>query len=483
MKQTILAIDNDHLVLTSIKMLFADADIEVETASSGELGIALFREQPNRFSVVLLDFEMKTKEGHGMDGDEVAVALKAIQSEVRIVMVSGVEDQEIIDKCLKAGAEKFLRKGKDPSPLISLITSMLPKGAEDGKERSDIEREQKIRHVLKMVGRSREFCEVADFVEKIAPFDEPALILGESGVGKEGIAGAVHENSRRKGKPFVAINCAAFSKELLESELFGHERGAFTGALNKKIGLFEAADGGTIFLDEIGDMPLDLQAKILRALQEKKIQPVGALAPRKVDFRVVAATHRNLREAAEKGTFRQDLYYRLKYLTIEVVPLRERPEDIEPLVFHFINEMEKKHGTRKTITHGALRKLKSHCWTGNVRELEAVVKKAFVMSDGRITPQAFMDEIAEIRSNNIEAVLASGEIIKYDEFRKRVEEQERTLLKRAMELAKNVKSDAAALLGMNHNTMNYRRSVLKIEEGKTLTGKAASQSNSFRELK
>jgi len=474
MKQTILAIDNDPLVLMSIKMLFADADIEVETASSGELGIALFREQPNRFPVVLLDLEMKNKDG-GMDGDEVAAHLKAIQSDVRIVMVSGVEDQEAVNKCLTAGAETFIRKGSDPSSLVAIVTSMLPKADDENDARSDIERQQRIRSVLKMVGRSRELCLVADTISRFSAFDEPVLILGESGVGKEGIAKAVHENSIRKNKKFVAINCAAFSKDLLESELFGHERGAFTGALSKKIGLFEHADGGTIFLDEIGDMALDLQVKLLRALQEKTIQPVGALSPRKIDFRVVAATHRNLREAAEQGHFRQDLYYRLKYLTIDIAPLRERPEDIEPLARYFISQMEDKTGIKKPISDSALRKLKSHSWPGNVRDLEAVVKKAFVMSDARITPQAFIEEIGDSRSNNIEALLASGEVIKYDDFICRVEEQERTLLQRAMDLSDNKKGIAAALLGMNHNTMNYRRSVLRMEEGKQIASKAVAK--------
>lgn len=475
MKQTILAIDNDPLVLMSIKMLFSDADIEVETASSGELGIALFREQPSRFPIVLLDFEMKNKEGIGMDGDEVAVHLKKIEPDVRIVMVSGVEDQDVVNKCLSSGAEKFIRKGSDPTSLVGLVTLMLPKSDEEIDSRSDIERQQRIRGILKMVGSSRELCQVADTISKFAAFDEPVLILGESGVGKEGIAKAVHENSSRKGKKFVAINCAAFGKDLLESELFGHERGAFTGALNKKIGLFEHADGGTIFLDEIGDMPLDLQVKILRALQEKTIQPVGALSPKKIDFRVVAATHRNLREAAERGTFRQDLYYRLKYLTIEIAPLRERPEDIEPLVRYFINQMEEKTGLKKAISDSALRKLKSHSWPGNVRDLEAVVKKAFVMSEARITPQAFGEEIGSSAANNIEAILASGEIIKYDDFIRRVEEQEKTLLQRAMELSENKKGAAAALLGMNHNTMNYRRSVLRMDEGKQIASKAVAK--------
>lgn len=467
MKPTILAIDNDSLVLVSLKMVFQDQDIEVQTATSGMQGIALYHENPERFSLVLLDYEMKTKEGHGMNGDEVARALKAIRNDVRIVMVSGVETPEIIEACLKAGAEQFIVKARDPATLVNTIKSIILVAQDTDAVKSEVECQQKISRVLKMVGRSKEMAKVAELISKFAPFDEPVMILGETGVGKEGVAKAVHENSNRRGRNFVAINCTAFGRELLESELFGHERGSFTGALSRKIGLFEQADGGTIFLDEIGDMPLPLQVKILRALQEKTIQPVGGL-PKKIDFRIVAATHRNLKKAAEQGEFRQDLYYRLKYLTIEVPPLRERPEDIEPLVRHFLAQMQQKSKTTKGISDSAMRKFKSHSWPGNVRDLEAAIKKAFALADGKITPETIKGELVDDPLSRINSLKARGEVIMHSEFLRLVEDTERWLLNRAMELTGNVKSAAAEILGMNHNTMNYRRTILGIEKELTL---------------
>lgn len=464
MKSAILAIDNDPLVLMSLEMIFQDEGIDVQTSTSGAHGLALFRENPQKFSVILLDYEMRPKDGAGMNGDEVARELKATNSDVKIIMVSGQENPEIIQACLNAGAEQFLLKGSETDRLMNAVKSIILLNQDVETEESENERHQKISRVLRMVGRSRELAKVAEMISKFAPFDEPILILGESGVGKEGIARAAHENSNRRARSFVAINCTAFGKDLLESELFGHERGSFTGAIAKKIGLFEQANGGTIFLDEIGDMPLPLQAKILRALQEKTIQPVGGV-PKKIDFRIVAATHRNLKKAAEQGEFRQDLYYRLKYLTIEVPPLRERPEDIEPLVRHFLAQMHEKTKINRSISDSAMRMLKSHSWPGNVRDLEAAVKKAFALADGKITPDILKSEFSDDVISRIELLKAQGEVIPHSEFVKLVEEAERSLLTRAMELTGNVKSAAAAFLGMNHNTMNYRRTILGIEKG------------------
>jgi DNA-binding NtrC family response regulator len=461
MKPTILAIDNDPLVLTSLKMLLQDQNVEIVTATSGAQGIALLKENPRLYSLVLLDFDMKTN-GVSMNGDEVARQMKAVRGDLRIIMVSGHNTPEAIEACLHAGAEQFVVKGSDTDRLVNIVRSVLfCENCEDSE--TDSERHQKIVRILKMVGRSRELAKVAELVGRFAEYVDPVLILGESGAGKEGIAKAVHENSHRRTKAFVAINCAAVPKEMLESELFGHERGAFTGAVTKKIGLLEKANGGTIFLDEIGDMPLELQAKILRALQEKTIQPVGG-SERKVDFRVIAATHRNLKQAAEKGEFRHDLYFRLNYLTIEVPPLRERPEDIEPLVRHFLLQQSQTYGVTKAISDGAMRKLKAHSWHGNVRALEAVVKKAFAMSDSRITEDTLGEEFSNSSVKQLESLKSKASIMQYKEFERLVQDAERELLTKAMELANGVKSVAAGLLGMSHSTMNHHRAALGLEE-------------------
>lgn len=466
MKSLILAVDNDPLVLRSLSRVFEDADIEVTTASSGQQAIALFKESPDKFPIVLLDYDMKGKNVEGMNGDEVAIALKGIRESVRIVMLSGMSDaQEVVQACLAAGAEKFICKSSEPSHLLTTVSSMILEGQDSDSPETDEDRKVKIRRVLNMVGRSREMAKLADLIAKFSAYDEPVLILGESGVGKEGIARAVHENSKRASKNFVAINCAAFGKDLLESELFGHEKGSFTGALNRKVGLFEHANGGTIFLDEIGDMPIELQVKLLRALQEKTIQPVGGVA-KKIDFRIVAATHCNLKALAEQNKFRQDLYYRLKYLTVDVPPLRERPEDIEPLVRHFLGQMEAKAGQKKTISDEAMRRLKSYCWPGNVRDLEAIVKKAYALVDKRITPKDLESELSEASISNLDELLARGELITHREFMRQMEEQERRLMNRAMELAGNRKMEAAQLLDMNYNSMTYRRDLLGIGDKK-----------------
>ena len=464
MKPTILAIDNDNLVLMSLKMMFQeDHGFEVQTAMSGAQGIAIFKGAPERFSIVLLDYDMRTHNGGGINGDVVAQELKAIRQDIPIVVVSGSQDPEVIQSCLNAGAEQVILKD-ETDKLINTVKSVILASQDIESDETEAQRQQKISQILKMVGRSREMAKIAELVAKFSPFEEPVLILGESGVGKEGLAKAVHHNSNRKHKKFVAINCASFNESLLESELFGHERGAFTGALNKKIGLFEEANGGTIFLDEIGDMPLSLQVKILRTLQEKTIQPVGAVTSKKVDFRIIAATHRNLKKAAEQGQFRQDLYYRLKYLTIDVPPLRERPEDIEPLVRHFLLQMQNETSITKGISDGAMRKLKSHNWPGNVRELEGAVKNAFVISESKITQQSLTQDLSENSLCKLQNLSKSGEVIPHSEFLKLVEDSERWLLNQAMVLTGNVKSAAALFLGMNHNTMNYRRMILGMEK-------------------
>ena len=461
MKPTILAIDNDQLVLKSLKMLFQDQNIEIAAATSGAQGIALLKQNPRLYSLVLLDFDMKTN-GVGMNGDEVARQLKAVRNDVRVIMVSGHNTPETIEACLQAGAEQFVVKGSDTDQLVNIVRSALfCETCEDTE--SESERHQKIARTLKMVGRSREMAKVAELVSRFSEFSDPVLILGESGAGKEGIAKAVHENSSRRAKPFIAINCAAVPKDMLESELFGHERGAFTGAITKKLGLLEKASGGTVFLDEIGDMPLELQAKILRALQEKKIQPVGG-SERSVDFRVVAATHKNLKQAAESGEFRHDLYFRLNYLSIEVPPLRERPEDIEPLVRHFLLQQSQTYGVTKAISDSAMRKLKAHSWPGNVRALEAVVKKAYAMSDSRITEDTLGEEFSYSAVKQLESLKAKAEIMPYKEFERLVQDAERSLLIKALELAKGVKSVAAGLLGMSHSTMNHHRAALGLDE-------------------
>jgi DNA-binding NtrC family response regulator len=461
MKPTILAIDNDQLVLMSLKMIFRDSAVALETATSGAMGLAMFRENPDRYSIVLVDFDLKGA-GTGINGDAVARSLKDMRRDVKVIVLSGWDSAETARACREAGADQFIVKGCDPARLENTVKAMLLSEQMDPRESED-DRQTKIKKTLKMVGSSRDLAKVAEMVLRFADFDEPALILGESGVGKEGVARAIHESSRRRAKPFLAINCAAVPSELLESELFGHERGAFTGALTKKIGLFEQVAGGTIFLDEIGDMPYALQAKILRVLQEKIIQPVGGQAKR-IDFRVVAATHRNLKHACEAGEFREDLYYRINYLCIEIPALRERPEDIEPLVEHFLRQMQNQSGIKKEISDRAMRRLKGYSWPGNVRRLEAVVKRAFALADGKITPDVLDGDLAENSFGQLQSLKADRGVSRYADFENLVQEAERALLTKALELSSGVKSAAAEILGISPNTMHSRRLALGLDK-------------------
>jgi len=468
----ILVADDDITSVAIMKKVLEESGHSVTTVTDGKTALAKLKQV--KFDVLVTDFDMP-----GLNGIQLTKEAIELESDLIVVLITAFVSVKQVVEAIKLGAFDYLTKPINREELVLAVNRGLEKISilnenlllKHELEKSDLNAEKSFEYAT----ISPELKAILNDVNKVAKSDSTVLITGENGTGKEVLAKYIYHHSKRANQPFVVVNCAAIPNQLLESELFGHAKGSFTGAINDHKGYFEIANNGTIFLDEIGDMPLDLQVKILRALQEKTIQPIGALSPRKIDFRVVAATHRNLREAAELGTFRQDLYYRLKYLTIEVAPLRERPEDIEPLVRYFINQMEEKTGLKKPISDSALRKLKSHSWPGNVRDLEAVVKKAFVMSDARITPQAFSEEIVDFKANNIEALLASGEIIKYDDFIRRVEEQERTLLLRAMELSGNVKSAAALLLGMNHNTMNYRRSVLRMEEGKQVASKAVAK--------
>ncbi|PWU17384.1 MAG: hypothetical protein C5B49_09015, partial [Bdellovibrio sp.] len=372
---TVLVIDNDPMVLHTFERGFEDQGIIVQTARGGASGIEAFRKSPEAYLGVLVDFDMPE-----MKGDEVVRRLKEMNPDTRVIMVSGYDDPEIIRVCIEAGADQFIVKKTDVDNVVheamNTLACICTPEMNEG-ERTDFHA-AKIKRILNMAGRSRSLAGVADLVEKYSTYSSTVLIQGESGSGKEGVARAIHANSGRKGK-FVAINCGAIPKDLLESEMFGHERGSFTGATTHKIGQFEEAKNGTIFLDEIGDMPLELQVKLLRTLQEKTIQPVGG-KPKKIDFRVVTATNKDLKAAVLKGQFRGDLLYRIKVMTIEIPPLRERPEDIEPLVLHFIRKLESETGQRRKISDAAMRKIKAQQWPGNVRGLETTLERAFALS-------------------------------------------------------------------------------------------------------
>lgn len=476
MRSKVLAIDNDAIFLAGLKSLLADSGIDLDTAPGAHEGVSAILATPEKYRAVLLDYEMPA-----LKGDAVARKLKEVNSALKIIMLSGTEDENVVRTCYAAGAERFLLKGQDSAQTIEALLSVLTEGeaeeiASDEAADSAAQNARTIETILRMSGCSRAMAHVATLVERYAKSNENVLILGESGVGKEGVARAIHANSSRRDKPFVAINCGAIPRDLLESELFGHERGAFTGATIAKKGKFLLANNGTLFLDEIGDLDLSLQVKILRALQEKTIEPVGSHNSIKLNIRIIAATHRKLPDLVSAGQFREDLYYRLKVLPIAIPPLRERPEDIEPLIKHFVALQERESGTKKKISDAAMRTLKSLPWPGNVRQLEASVKYAFVNSVRVIQAESLEPDLVSGAKARLQELARKSGLMTHAEFTEQVAEMERALLQEALRLAGNVKSAAAEILGMSHQAMNYRRLTLGLDSGnKTETKKQSME--------
>lgn len=380
----ILVVDDEQMALETTKLLLEpEADLEVQTTDNPDDAYRRIRAEPNGYAVVLLDLKMP-----GKDGAVLAKQMLAVNPHLQIVMNSGDLSREALKLSYAAGVTDFIEKDSDPTAFRTRIRQLCKKFEETAQafqhsETAD-EFEQAIQSIG-MIGRSRAIADVANLVLQAARSDCNVLIHGESGTGKELIARALHKHSLRRQKPFVAINVGAIPENLLESDLFGHERGAFTGADRTKIGKLKLADGGTVFLDEIGDMKTELQVKLLRFLQEGEIQSVGSMRTEKINVRVVAASHVDLEKAVAAGKFRQDLFYRLNVLKISVPPLRARPEDIRPLIAHFQKAFQ---GESKTILMKTVRYMERYPWPGNIRELENEMERLMsVIPSSRIEPE------------------------------------------------------------------------------------------------
>jgi two-component system nitrogen regulation response regulator NtrX len=373
-KSRILVIDDEAAIRDSLRMTLEYAGYEFLGAATGQEGLALAeRESPD---VVLLDIKMP-----GMDGMDVLTRLRSMNETTPIVMISGHGTTSTAVEAIKRGAADFLDKPFESTDrLLVTISNALEKGRLRDENRS-LKKQAEIRH--QMIGDSAGLAQVMAAVTRAAPTNATVLIHGESGVGKELVARTIHRNSNRSRERFVQVNCAAIPEELIESELFGHEKGSFTGATEKQVGKFEQADRGTIFLDEVGDMSAKTQAKVLRVLQEGEVERLGSARTIKVDVRVIAATNKNLEEEIEKGHFREDLYFRLAVIPIYVPPLRERPDDIRPLVQHYMDYFSRENNTRpRRITPAALEALQRYRWKGNIRELRNTVERLIIMTAG-----------------------------------------------------------------------------------------------------
>jgi DNA-binding NtrC family response regulator len=365
----ILAIDDEQSILESLKEILEYENHQVDIASEGEAGVEMF--QNNKYDAVFLDIKMPK-----MDGLEVLDQLNQIAADVPVIMISGHGTIDTAVESIKKGAFDFIEK---------------PLALRNAMERKDLVREtkrlkKKIAKTYDIVGESEAIREVRDMIEKVAITDARVLITGENGTGKELVARWLHDKSDRADKPFVEVNCAAIPSELIESELFGHEKGAFTSAHKQRKGKFEQAHEGTIFLDEIGDMSLSAQSKVLKALEEKKISRVGSDKVINVDVRILAATNKNLKEEIDKNRFREDLYHRLSVILIRVPSLDERKEDIPLLAEHFNQIICQDYGisTRK-INDDAVRELQNISWTGNIREFRNVLERLIILCGQEIT--------------------------------------------------------------------------------------------------
>jgi DNA-binding NtrC family response regulator len=383
LKGRLLVVDDERGIVIALKGLFTKEGYEVETAESGEE--ALQKVKAGLFHVIITDLSMK-----GMSGLELLGQVREIDPACAVLMITAYGTQRIAVEAMKAGAEDYLPKPFDNDELRLKVRKVMETQLLKRAHSRLLEQVRLETGVFeKMIGRSRAMMRVFETIDKVAPTDVTVLIRGESGTGKELVARAIHFRSPRARKPFIAVNCAAFSRELVESELFGHEKGSFTGAVARREGKFEAADGGTLFLDEIGDMALETQAKLLRVLQEKQFERIGGNQPFNVDVRIIAATNQDLEAMIAQGKFREDLYYRLKVVEIRVPAVRERREDVPLMVQHFIAEACRRFSTpEKQLSAEAMRACVEAPWKGNARSLKAAIEQAVILSPGvEITPE------------------------------------------------------------------------------------------------
>ncbi|GLI33596.1 sigma-54-dependent transcriptional regulator [Desulforhabdus amnigena] len=442
----ILIVDDDPGTLEAISDLLKEAGYEIDVASNGQEAIRKARQ--NKFEVVITDLSMPR-----MDGMELLGHFMKHQPDTYVIMLTGVGTIATAVEAMKQGAFDYLSKPAKSDEILLVLKraeEMMLLRAENDLLRSQL----KERYCFdKIIGKSEPMQAIYRMIERVARTDSTILITGESGTGKELIANAVHYNSERKDKPFIPINCGAIPEELLESELFGHEKGSFTGAYREHLGRFELAHQGTIFLDEIGEMSPKLQVKLLRFLQEKKFERVGGARTIQVDTRIVAATNKDLEKMVSAGSFREDLFYRLNVIPIRVPPLRERIEDIPLLIQHFLKQhSQKKDIPLKRISKAALSAMQAYSWPGNVRELENAIERLVILTEGdEIQMEDLPQRMAQMQAKpSFSTIGIEGGGI---DLKGTLEELENSLILEALKKAGGVKNQAAKLLGLNRTTL------------------------------
>ncbi len=445
-----LIVDDETSIREILKIILSEFNFEVDEAGSFEEA----KEKIEHNYYDLATFDLKLPDGSGID---LLKLLKEKNPKAEAIMMTAFASSDTAVEAIKIGAFDYIAKPFDINELRLLLRNVKSKLELEHKLLE--EKEEKFQH---LIGKSPAIQIVKETIEKIAPYDINVLITGESGTGKEVVAKTIHELSKRKDKPFVAINCASLPADLLESELFGYKKGAFTGATSDKKGLIEEANGGTLFLDEIGEMPMSLQAKLLRFLEERKIRPLGSTKEIEVDVRVISATNRNLEEEIEKGNFREDLYYRLSTIIIKIPPLRERKEDIPLLAEHFLKEFQKKYNKHfEKISPDFMNFLMSYEFKGNIRELRNLLEKAVILSEGEELQSPILKS-GEINSLYIDNPDKEFFIKSFPEtgidLKKVLGNIEKALLEKALELAGGTKTKAAEILGLSFREFRYRYS-------------------------
>ena len=445
----ILVVEDEDKLRRVVQLELESQGYEVDGATSAEQGLPL----ATVADLILTDLRLP-----GIDGIQFLNELHARGIGAPVVMMTAHGSVETAVEAMKLGAADFLQKPFSLDHLTTVVQRVLAVQSlrsENQRMREELDQRYQFDNI---VGRSAAMREIFHTVERVAPTRATVLLAGESGVGKDMIARAIHQHSPRANRPFVKINCTALPENLMESELFGYEKGAFTGANTTKPGKFEQADTGTVFLDEIGDVPPAIQVKLLRILQEREFERLGSNKTRQIDVRVLAATNVDLRAALEQGTFREDLYYRLNVLPIDIPPLRDRKEDIPFLADHFIKKYAKDvDGRIESLSEAAVQKLMQYHWPGNVRELENVIERSMVLSPGPVLePEDIKLDSAPRRAqaHNDAGFLPEGMTL---------DQYEQAIIREALKRANGNKSQAARLLGLTRNALRYRLQQMGIE--------------------
>ncbi len=455
-RKKILLVDDDPVIREVLAALFEGEQYEIEQAENGQ--VALQKVQDSFYDHIITDLSMPV-----MGGLELLENLQKLGVEAIITVISAHSELSSVSQAFKLGACDFIAKPFGSDQEILLTLRQAEEKSRLKKDNIRLQQEVEDKYIFSnIVAKSKVMAAIFSAIIKIADYKTTVLITGESGTGKELIARAIHYNSARKKAPLIDVNCGGIPENLLESELFGYVKGAFTDAKRTKKGLFEEADGGTLFLDEIGDMPLPLQVKLLRALQEEEIRPLGQGQSTKVDVRIIAATAKNLRDELKEGRFREDLFYRVNVLALEVPPLRRRKEDIPLLIDFFIQKYNERLGLHmKGVDGPCLKKLVDYRWPGNVRELENVVERSMALTDNEILVVADLpDEIRKLPALAAADFEEDGLSVKKNRI-----SMEKRLITRALAETKGNRTKAAAVLEMSIPALLYKIKEYQVEEG------------------